>query len=53
MDIKTIIKRSIKILHIARKPTDDEYREVAKITSLGMLVIGIIGLIISIVLNLF
>lgn len=51
MDIKTTIERCIRILHISRKPTDEEFWEVAKITSIGMVGIGIAGLLISLVMN--
>lgn len=49
MDIGELFNRSIRIFHISRKPTPSEFWEVAKITSLGMVVIGVIGVIISVV----
>ena len=52
MDISELIKRCVRIMHISRKPTGAEYEKVAKVTALGMVVFGLIGLIISIVLNL-
>ncbi len=41
-----LIRRCIRILHISRKPTNDEFEEVAKVTALGMLAIGVIGIVI-------
>ncbi|MDD5023082.1 MAG: protein translocase SEC61 complex subunit gamma, partial [Candidatus ainarchaeum sp.] len=51
MDLKVLFERCIRILHISRKPTNDEYMEVAKITSLGMIAIAVSGLLISGVMN--
>ncbi|MDD5339844.1 MAG: protein translocase SEC61 complex subunit gamma [Candidatus ainarchaeum sp.] len=42
-----LIKRCIRILYISRKPTPEEFEKVAKVTSLGMAIFGIIGFIIS------
>ena len=53
MDIGELIKRCIRILHISRKPTPAEFNKVAKVTALGMVAFGVIGLIVSIVFGLF
>lgn len=50
MEISEIIKRCVRVLYIARKPTDDEFRKVAKVTAIGIVLIGLIGLVISLVL---
>ncbi len=47
MDLKELTTRCIRIFYIARKPTGEEFEKVAKITGLGIIVIGIIGLVIS------
>lgn len=49
MDVLDLIKRCIRILHIARKPTPDEYEKVAKVTAVGMILIGLIGVVSSVV----
>lgn len=51
MDFKDLITRCIRIIHISRKPTPEEFNQVAKITGLGIVVIGIIGLVISAVFS--
>ena len=53
MDIGDLIKRCFRIFHISRKPTDDEFREVAIVTAIGMVVIGVIGMIISLLFTSF
>ncbi len=45
-------KRAIRILYISRKPTKEEYLKVAKITALGMIALGVVGFIISLVFSL-
>jgi len=51
MDVSELIKRCIRIIHISRKPTAEEYEKVAKVTALGMVVIGVIGIISSIIFS--
>ncbi len=41
-----------RVLLITRKPTKQEYKELVKITGIGLLVIGFIGFIISLVYQL-
>ena len=45
------VKKCIRILHIARRPTSREYREIVKITGMGMLVVGFIGLVFYLVFS--
>lgn len=52
MDIPELVKRCIRIIHISRKPTPDEYSKVARITALGMLIFGFVGFVVSILLGL-
>jgi len=53
LEIKELLKRCVRILHISRKPTPAEFDKVAKVTALGMVVFGIIGLIVSFAFGLF
>ena len=53
LEFNELIKRCIRILHISRKPTNSEYEHMAKITGIGMLVLGVLGLIISLMFGLF
>jgi protein transport protein SEC61 subunit gamma-like protein len=52
MDIVELVKRCIRIMHISRKPTNEEYTKVAKVTALGMVLLGVIGIVISIIFSL-
>ncbi len=51
MDMKETIQKCIRILTISRKPTSDEFAKVAKITALGMVGIGLIGILVSFILT--
>lgn len=44
--------RCIRIIHISRKPTGDEFRKVAKVAALGIVAFGVIGLVITLVFGL-
>lgn len=52
MEIAELIKRCIRIIYISRKPTNEEFSKVAKVTGVGMILFGIIGLIISLIFGL-
>ena len=43
------VKDSKRVLKVSRKPDKEEYFEFAKITALGILVIGVIGFVIVII----
>lgn len=45
--LRKFIRQAKRILHVARKPDKDEYLNIAKITGIGLLIIGIIGFIIT------
>ncbi len=53
MEIKELIRRIYRVLLISRKPTDDEFAEVAKVAGMGILIFGIVGLIIYLIFSLF
>ncbi|WP_296798219.1 protein translocase SEC61 complex subunit gamma [uncultured Methanobrevibacter sp.] len=43
------IKDSKRVLKVARKPDADEYFEFAKITAIGILIIGLVGFVIVLI----
>ncbi|WP_407415468.1 protein translocase SEC61 complex subunit gamma [Methanobrevibacter sp.] len=43
------IKDSKRVLKVSRKPDSQEYFEFAKITALGILVIGVVGFVIVLI----
>ena len=40
------VKDSKRVLKVARKPGKEEYLELAKVTSIGVVIIGVIGFVI-------
>jgi protein transport protein SEC61 subunit gamma-like protein len=49
MDIKETLRKYRRVLHIARKPSKDEFLNSSKISALGIALIGLIGFVIFIV----
>ncbi len=48
MEIKETFRRYLRVLHVARKPTKEEFVTTGKMSALGIGVIGIIGFVIFI-----
>ncbi|EEB74996.1 protein translocase SEC61 complex subunit gamma [Thermococcus sp. AM4] len=47
--IKNFLSESRRVLLVTRKPSWKEYKLAAKITGLGMIIIGTIGLLITVI----
>ncbi len=45
--IKSFIKDTIRLLRLLKKPKSEEYWIVAKITALGIVILGIIGYVVQ------
>lgn len=48
-NINNFIQRSIRVLRVSYHPTPEEFNMTAKITALGMVGIGFIGYIITLI----
>ena len=46
--ISSFLKQCERVLWVSKKPDMDEYKTVAKVTGLGIIIIGVIGFIVSI-----
>lgn len=51
--LSTFIAKCKRVWAVLRKPTKDEFTKVAKVSAVGILVIGIIGFIISLIVGIF
>ena len=51
--IRSFSAKCIRVWHILKKPTSKEFRLVVKVSALGILTIGLIGFLISVILNIF
>ncbi len=47
--ISQFIKQCRRVLYVSKRPDRDEFVNVAKITGIGIIIIGVIGFIISII----
>ncbi len=45
--IKSFIIQSKRVWHLLRKPTGEEFKTVAKVSAIGLLIIGAIGFLIG------
>ena len=52
MDIAGWIKQSIRVMNVATRPRQKEFDKIVKITGIGMIIVGLIGVILSFVVNL-
>ncbi|MFA4819524.1 MAG: protein translocase SEC61 complex subunit gamma [Candidatus Aenigmatarchaeota archaeon] len=52
MGLRSLIERMRRILLVSSKPDKNEYKQTVKITGLGFVVIGIIGFVIFIIVQL-
>ncbi|MCG2827662.1 MULTISPECIES: protein translocase SEC61 complex subunit gamma [unclassified Methanothermobacter] len=50
--VLNFIKQSKRVLKVSKKPTREEYLNVSKVTGIGIILIGVIGFIISIIAQL-
>ncbi|MFH1326755.1 MAG: protein translocase SEC61 complex subunit gamma [archaeon] len=50
---KTFLIKCRRVWHALRKPTRTEYEQVAKISALGIVLLGIIGFLVSLVMKAF
>ncbi len=50
---QSFIRKCIRVWHVLRKPTREEYTTVAKVSAVGILAIGLIGFLISVLIKSF
>jgi protein transport protein SEC61 subunit gamma and related proteins len=47
--LRTFVKECRRVLQVTKKPDMEEFKAIVKVTGLGMLAIGLIGFLITIV----
>jgi protein transport protein SEC61 subunit gamma-like protein len=50
--ISQFIKQCRRVLYISKRPDRDEFQNVAKITGIGIIIIGVIGFVITLIAQL-
>ncbi len=53
MKLKQLIEESKRILRLARKPTKEEFLQIAKITAIGIAILGMIGYVFQFIFTFF
>ncbi len=49
----SFLNKCKRVWHILRKPKADEFKSIAKVSSIGLLLLGLMGFLISLVMNFF
>jgi len=50
---KSFLLKCKRVWHVLRKPTGDEFKMTAKISAIGIVVLGILGFLVSILMKAF
>ncbi len=50
-DVKLYLREIIRVLHVASRPKRKEFEKIVNITGLGIIVVGLLGVILSFLLN--
>jgi protein transport protein SEC61 subunit gamma-like protein len=52
-DIKSFTQQCVRVWHLLKKPTKTEFTTVAKVSAIGLGLIGVIGFVITLVMKFF
>ena len=47
--LKSFITESVRVLKVTRKPTKLEFKTIVKVSGLGMIIIGLLGFVITMI----
>ncbi len=51
--LKSFLAQSVRVWHVLRKPTKDEFLMISKVSGIGILALGLIGFAIGAIMKLF
>ena len=51
-NIMQYVRECVRVLNVASRPRRKEFEQIVKITGLGIILVGAIGVILSLILNL-
>jgi len=51
LDFRPFISKCVRVWHVLRKPTKEEFSMVAKVSAIGILAIGLVGFLISLIMG--
>lgn len=47
--VKRFIKETLRVIHITKKPTPQEYKSLLKVTAIGIAILGVLGFVVFLV----
>ena len=47
--VKRFIKETLRVIHITKKPTPEEYKTLLKVTAIGIAVLGVLGFVVFLI----
>ena len=50
---KSFYHKCVRVWHVMRKPTRKEFETVSKVSALGILALGVLGFLVSVIVNMF
>ena len=51
LKIKSFTSQCVRVWHLLRKPTKDEFVTVSKVSAIGLGLIGVLGFLIAMIMN--
>jgi len=51
--VKSFLRKCLRVWHVLKKPSSQEFKMIAKVSALGILAIGLMGFFISLLIKLF
>jgi protein transport protein SEC61 subunit gamma-like protein len=53
MALKSFLKQMARVWHLMKKPDKKEFMTIAKVSAIGLCLVGLLGFIISIIMGFF
>ncbi len=51
--LNSFIRKCVRVWHVLKKPSSDEFKVTAKVSALGILIIGFLGFLVAIIMSIF
>ena len=51
-DVVGFVRQSMRVMNVATRPRQKEFEKIVKITGIGMVIVGLVGVVLSFVVNL-
>lgn len=52
-NLKSFYKQCLRVWHLLKKPSKTEFTTIAKVSAIGLGLVGLIGFIIALIMNFF